>query len=43
MTKMLNLKTGCIKIGISTTLTKEFLISYLGEFHRLYSKINIMK
>ena len=40
-TELINLETGCIKIGISTTLTKEFLIPYLEEFHRLYPKINI--
>ena len=40
-TELINLETGCIKIGISTTLTKEFLIPYLEEFHRLYPKIDI--
>ena len=34
-------ETGCIKIGISTTLTKEFLLPYLEEFHSLYPKIDI--
>ncbi len=40
-TDLINLETGCIKIGISTTLTKEFLLPYLEEFHSLYSKIDI--
>lgn len=40
-TELVNLETGCIKIGISTTLTKEFLLSYLEEFHKLYPKIDI--
>ena len=40
-TDLINLEIGCIKIGISTTLTKEFLIPYLEEFHRLYPKIDI--
>ena len=39
--ELVNLETGCIRIGISTTLTKEFLIPYLEEFHKLYPKINI--
>lgn len=40
-TDLINLETGCIKIGISTTLTKEFLLPYLEEFHSLYPKIDI--
>lgn len=40
-TDLINLETGCIKIGISTTLTKEFLLPYLEKFHNLYPKINI--
>lgn len=40
-TDLINLETGCIKIGINTTLTKEFLIPYLEEFHSLYPKIDI--
>lgn len=38
---LINLETGCIKIGISKTLTKEFLLPYLKEFNRLYPKIDI--
>ena len=40
-TDLINLDSGCIKIGISTTLTKEFLLPYLEEFHDLYPKIDI--
>lgn len=40
-TDLINLETGCIKIGISTTLTKEFLLPYLEKFHLLYPKIDI--
>ena len=29
------------KIGINTTLTKEFLLPFLEEFHFLYPKIDI--
>lgn len=39
--ELINLETGCIKIGVSTTLTKEFLLPYLKEFHRMYPKIDI--
>ena len=40
-TDLINLETGCIKIGVSTTLTKEFLLPYLEKFHELYPKIDI--
>ena len=40
-TDLINLETGCIKIGISATLTKEFLLPYLEKFHSLYPKIDI--
>lgn len=40
-TNLINLETRCIKIGINTTLTKEFLLPFLEEFHSLYSKIDI--
>ena len=39
-TNLINLETGCIKIGINTTLTKEFLLPFLEEFHSLYPKID---
>ena len=38
---LINLETGTIRIGISTTLTKHFLIPYLEKFHKLYPKIDI--
>ena len=38
---LMNLETGTIKIGISTTLTRQFLLPYLKEFHRRYPKIDI--
>ena len=40
-TDLINLETGCIKIGVSATLAKEFLLPYLDKFHSLYPKINI--
>ena len=40
-TDLINLETGCVKIGISTTLTKEFLLPYLERFHSLYPKIDV--
>lgn len=40
-TELINLESGCIRIGISTTLTKEFLLPYLKKFHKLYPKIDI--
>ncbi len=40
-TDLINLETGCIKIGITKTLTKEFLLPYLEKFHSLYPKIDI--
>ncbi len=40
-TDLINLDTGSIRIGISTTLTKEFLLPYLEEFHEKYPKIDI--
>ncbi len=40
-TDLINLDAGRIRIGISTTLTKEFLLPYLKEFHALYPKIEI--
>lgn len=40
-TDLINLEVGSIRIGISTTLVKEFLLPYLEEFHSLYPKIDI--
>ncbi|MDD4187585.1 MAG: LysR family transcriptional regulator [Bacilli bacterium] len=40
-TDLINLETGSVRIGISTTLTKEFLLPYLETFHTKYPKIDI--
>ena len=40
-TDLINLETGTVKIGISATLTKNFLLPYLKKFHKLYPKIKI--
>jgi len=40
-TDLINLESGTIKIGISATLTKEFLLPYLEIFHKRYPKIDI--
>ena len=38
---MINLETGTIRIGISLTLTREFLLPYLEIFHKRYPKIQV--
>ena len=38
---MNDLEKGKLKIGISTTLTKKFLLKYIKEFHKLYPNIII--
>lgn len=38
---LIHLETGTIRIGVSTTLTKQFLLPYLETFHKLYPKIKI--
>ena len=38
---LINLETGVIKIGVNSTLTKEFLLSYLEIFNKSYPKIDI--
>jgi DNA-binding transcriptional LysR family regulator len=40
-TELTNLEVGSIKIGIGTTLTREFLLPYLEEFHNNYPNIKI--
>lgn len=40
-TDLINLKTGRINIGISNTLTREFLLPYIEIFHEKYPKIDI--
>lgn len=39
--EMINMECGYINIGISNTLTRNFLLKYLKEFHTLYPKIKI--
>lgn len=39
--ELINLDTGKMKIGINTTLTKEFLLPYLKEFHKSYPGVDI--
>ena len=38
---LINLETGTIRIGISTTLTKSFLLPYIKEFNEKHPKIDI--
>lgn len=38
---LINLETGTIRIGISQTLTKQFLLPYLEIFHKTYPKIKV--
>lgn len=38
---LINLETGTIKIGVSTTLTKYFLTPFLEKFHDLHPRIEI--
>ena len=40
-TDLINLEVGSIKIGISSTLTKEFLLPYIKEFRSKFPKIDI--
>lgn len=40
-TDLINLDVGHIRIGASTTITKNFLASYLQKFHKLYPNITI--
>ncbi len=40
-TDLINLESGSIRIGVSTTLTREFLLPYLKDFHKQYPKIDI--
>ena len=39
--ELINLEVGSIRIGVSTTITREFLLPYLEEFHKLYPRIDI--
>lgn len=40
-TELINLESGTIRIGISTTLARHFLTPYLEKFHKLYPNIKI--
>ena len=40
-TNLINLNTGSIRIGVSTTITEKYLLPYLKEFHRTYPNITI--
>ena len=37
----LNLDSGSIKIGASTTITRNIVMPYLEEFHQIYPKVDI--
>jgi len=41
LNEMLNLESGILNIGISNTLTKQYLLPYIKEFNQKYPKINI--
>lgn len=40
-TDLMNLSVGHIRIGVSTTITENFLASYLQRFHEIYPNITI--
>lgn len=40
-TNLMNLNTGSIRIGVSTTITEKYLLPYLKRFHELYPNITI--
>ena len=40
-TNLINLNTGSIRIGVSTTITEKYLLPYLKQFHELYPNITI--
>lgn len=40
-TNLINLNTGSIRIGVSTTITEKYLLPYLKKFHTLYPNITI--
>lgn len=41
ITNLKNLDSGLIRIGASTTVSRHVLMSYLGEFHEKYPKVDI--
>ena len=40
-TNLINLNTGSIRIGVSTTITEKYLLPYLKIFHKKYPNITI--
>ena len=40
-TNLINLNTGSIRIGVSTTITEKYLLPHLKEFHKQYPNITI--
>lgn len=40
-TNLINLNTGSIRIGVSTTITEKYLLPHLKKFHKLYPNIII--
>ena len=40
-TELINLETGIIRMGVSTTITREYLLPFIEEFHDKYPKIDI--
>lgn len=40
-TNLVNLNTGSIRIGVSTTITEKYLLPHLKKFHELYPNITI--
>lgn len=39
--EMINMENGYLSIGVSNTLTRNFLLEYIEKFHQLYPKIKI--
>ena len=39
--EMINMENGYLNIGVSNTLTRNFLLKYIEEFHQLYPNIKI--
>lgn len=39
--ELINLETGTIRVGVSSTLARQFLLPYIETFHKLYPKIHI--
>ena len=39
--EMINMENGYLNIGVSNTLTRNFLLEYIEKYHQLYPKIKI--